>query len=82
MTVQIEAVGERSLAGQADGIYFVAVNRPNMSLDTMQLAIGSAAVVAYEDFISSLSLIVFDSNLPKVWLYPAKERGENILFIG
>ena len=81
MTVQIEAVGERSIAGKADGMYFVTVERPNMSLDTVHFGIGSAAVVAYENLISSLSRTVVDCNLPKVWLHPAKERGKSILII-
>ena len=51
--VQIEAVGELSFAGKADERSFVvAVDRTNMSLNTMQLIIGFVAVVAYEGLIS------------------------------
>ena len=61
MPVQIESIGELSLAGKADvRSLVVAVDRPNMSLDTVQLIIGFVAVVAYEGLIRSLSLKIFD----------------------
>ena len=54
MPVQIEPVGELSLAAKADERSFVGVvDRPNMSLDTVQLIIGFVAVVAYEGLIRS-----------------------------